>query len=188
YFSAENRTAKVRAIPGEGLDVPIWLLGSSTYSAHLAAILGMPFAFASHFAPTYLHAALQLYTSNFTPSDTLKKPYALACINVIAADTDEEANHIATSFFQLAMGIIHGSAKPLPPPVENMDPMWSEPEKAAILQMMKYTFIGGPQTIKVKLEQFLSDTHVDEIMVTSHIYNHDKRINSYEILSQIWQQ
>jgi luciferase family oxidoreductase group 1 len=154
YFSVENSTAKVRAIPGEGLDIPIWLLGSTTYSAQLAAILGMPFAFASHFAPTYLHAALQLYRENFQPSEKLKESYALACINVVAADTDKEANYIATSFFQLAMGIIHGSTRPLQPPVENMDSVWSEAEKAAILQMMRYTIIGGPETVEEKLRGF----------------------------------
>jgi luciferase family oxidoreductase group 1 len=186
YLSAENSASKVRAIPGEGLYIPIWLLGSSTYSAQLAAILGMPFAFASHFAPTYLQAALQLYRDNFQPSTDLKEPYALACINVVAADSDEEANYIATSFYQLAMGIIHGSTKPLQPPVENMDAVWSESEKAAILQMMKYTFIGSLKTIKEKLELFLNETQVDEIMVTSHIYNQSDRIRSYEILNQIW--
>ncbi|HSU49290.1 MAG TPA: LLM class flavin-dependent oxidoreductase [Segetibacter sp.] len=185
YFSEENSTAKVRAIPGEGLNIPIWLLGSSTYSAQLAAILGMPFAFASHFAPTYLHAALQLYRQNFQASDNLKEPYALACINVVAADNDEEAHYIATSFYQLAMGIIHGSTKPLQPPVRNMDNIWTEPEKAAILQMMKYTFIGGPKTIKAKLKTFISETAVDEIMITSHIYDHEARLHSYEILAQL---
>lgn len=186
YLSADNRTSKIRAIPGEGLDIPIWLLGSSTYSAQLAGILGMPFAFASHFAPTYLHAALQLYHENFQRSATLKEPYALACVNVVAADTDKEANYIATSFYQLAMGIIHGSTKPLQPPVENMDEIWSEPEKAAILQMMKYTFIGGPETVKENLKRFLNETRVNEIMVTSHIYNHTARLHSYEILTQLW--
>lgn len=188
YFSISNSTGKVRAIPGEGLDIPIWLLGSSTYSAQLAAILRMPFAFASHFAPTYLQAALQLYRQNFQPSDNLKEPYALACVNVVAADTDEEANYIATSFYQLAMGIIHGSTRPLQPPVKNMDEIWSEPERAAILQMMKYTFIGSPQTIKEKLENFLNETQVDEIMVTSHIYDHSYRLRSYEILASLWRE
>jgi luciferase family oxidoreductase group 1 len=186
YFSPANSSAKVRAIPGEGLDIPIWLLGSSTYSAQLAAVLGMPFAFASHFAPTYLYAALQLYRENFRPSASLNEPYALACINVVAADSDKDANYIATSFFQLAMGIIHGSTKPLQPPVENMDVIWSEPEKAAILQMMKYTFIGGPDTVKQKVEEFLNETEVNEIMVTSHIYDHAARIRSYEIVSEIF--
>lgn len=188
YFSSENSTSKVRAIPGEGLDIPIWLLGSSTYSAQLAAILGMPFAFASHFAPTYLQAALQLYRENFQPSDKLKEPYALACVNVIAADTDEEANYIATSFYQLAMGIIHGSTRPLQPPVKNMDDIWSDAEKAAILQMMKYTFIGSRETVKDKLQRFLNETQVNEIMVTSHIYEHAARLRSYEILAGLWKE
>ncbi|MDB5249400.1 MAG: luciferase [Segetibacter sp.] len=188
YFSAENKNSKVRAIPGEGLDIPIWLLGSSTYSAQLAAILGLPFAFASHFAPTYLYDALKLYRDNFKPSESLQEPYALACVNVVAADTDKEANYLATSFFQLAMGIIHGSTKPLRPPVENMDAIWTEPERAAILQMMKYSFIGGPSTVQQKLQQFLDQTQVDEIMITSHIYEHEARLHSYEILAQIWKE
>src|SRR5215210_1200760 len=186
YLSKENRTSKVRAIPGEGLDIPIWLLGSSTYSAQLAAILGLPFAFASHFAPTYLHSALKLYRETFQPSDKLKEPYALACVNVVAADTDKEAAYLATSFYQLAMGIIHGSTKPLQPPVDNMEEIWSDYEKAAILQMMQYTFIGSPVTIKEKLQKFLDETQVNEIMVTSHIFNHAARLHSYEIVSKLW--
>ena len=185
YFSAENKLAKVRAIPGEGLNVPIWLLGSSTYSAQLAAILGLPFAFASHFAPTYLHDALQLYHETFRPSDNLKEPYFMACVNVVAADSDKEANYLATSFYQLAMGIIHGTSRPLKPPVENMDEIWSDYEKAAILQMMKYSFIGGSETVKQKLQVFLDETRVDEIMITSHIYHHEARIHSYEIINNI---
>ena len=184
YFSKENKTSKVRAIPGEGLDIPIWLLGSSTYSAQLAAILGLPFAFASHFAPTYLHSALKLYRETFQPSHALKEPYALACVNVVAADTDKEANYLATSFYQLAMGIIHGSTKPLQPPVDNMDEIWSDYEKAAILQMMQYTFIGEPVTVKEKLQKFLDETQVNEIMITSHIFNHAARLHSYEIISE----
>lgn len=188
YFSSENKTAKVRAIPGEGLDIPIWLLGSSTYSAQLAAILGLPFAFASHFAPTYLFDALKLYRDNFKPSESLQEPYAIACVNVVAGNSDQEAKHLATSFYQLAMGIIHGSTKPLRPPVESMDNIWSEPERAAILQMMKYSFIGGPSTVKEKLQLFLNQTQVDEIMVTSHIYEHEARVRSYKILSEIWKE
>ena len=186
YLSKENRTSKVRAIPGEGLDIPIWLLGSSTYSAQLAAILGLPFAFASHFAPTYLHSALKLYRETFQPSDALKEPYALACVNVVAADTDKEANYLATSFYQLAMGIIHGSTKPLQPPVDNMDEIWSDYEKAAILQMMQYTFIGAPVTVKETLQKFLDETQVNEIMITSHIFNHAARLHCYEIVSNLW--
>ena len=185
YFSAENSTSKARAIPGEGLNIPIWLLGSSTFSAQLAAYMGMPFAFASHFAPTYLFDALKLYRTNFTSSDNLAAPYAVACINVVAADTDEEANFLATSFYQLAMGIIHGSTRPLQPPVKDMSQIWSEPERAAILQMMKYTIIGSAETVKTKLQAFLDSTQVDEIMITSHIYDHQARLRSYEIIAEI---
>lgn len=186
YFSSENSTSKVRAIPGEGLNIPIWLLGSSTYSAQLAAMLGLPFAFASHFAPTYLHTALKLYHANFKPSAELAKPYALACVNVITADTDEEANYLATSFYQLAMGIIHGVSPQMQPPVQTMDGIWTDAEKAAILQMMKYAFIGSPQTVKKELETFIAETRVDEIMVASHIYDHTAKLRSYEILAELW--
>jgi luciferase family oxidoreductase group 1 len=188
YLSLENKSAKVRAIPGEGLKIPTWLLGSSTYSAQLAAILGLPFAFASHFAPTYLHTALQAYRERFQPSEEEKEPYALGCVNVIAADTDAEAQYLATSLYQLAMGIIHSTSRPLQPPVENMDEIWSDYEKAAILQMMRYTFVGGPQTVKEKLQQFLDETQVNEIMITSHIYDHNARINSYRIVADIWKE
>lgn len=188
YFSAENRSSKVRAIPGEGLDIPIWLLGSSTYSAQLSAMLGLPFAFASHFAPTYLEDALELYRTNFRPSANLSTPYALACVNVMAADSDEEAERLTTSLYQLAINIIHQTSRPLQPPVNNMDAVWDDYEKAAILQMMKYTFIGSPSTIKEKLQGFLDKTGVDEIMVTSHIYDHKARLRSYEILADIWKE
>jgi luciferase family oxidoreductase group 1 len=185
YLSAENSSARVRAIPGEGLNIPIWLLGSSTYNAQLAAILGLPFAFASHFAPTYLYEALKIYRDTFKPSPELEKPYVLTCVNVVAADTDKEARFLATSLYQLAMGILHGSTKPLRPPVENMDEIWSEDEKAAILQMMKYSFVGGPATVKERLEVFLDNTQSDEIMVTSHIFDHTARLRSYEIVSEL---
>lgn len=185
YFSAENRTSKVRAIPGEGLDIPLWILGSSTASAHLAGVLGLPYAFASHFAPTYLQAALQLYRQNFRPSEQLKEPYAIACINVIAADTREEAKRLATSFYQLAVGIVRGKTKPMQPPVDSMAGLWNEFEEAAVRQMMAYSYIGDPNTLKEELQLFLDGTGVDELMVVSHIYSHSERLRSYELLSQL---
>src|SRR5688500_5029087 len=121
YLAPKDPASRVRAIPGEGTQVPIWLLGSSTYNAQLAAALGLPFAFASHFAPAYLHEALKLYRKRFTPSEQLQQPYTMACVNVIAADTDKEAERLATSFYMLAMGIVTGNRKPLQPPVNNMD-------------------------------------------------------------------
>jgi luciferase family oxidoreductase group 1 len=184
YLAPHSASARVRAIPGEGTQVPIWLLGSSTYSAQLAAALGLPFAFASHFAPAQLQEALRLYTQRFTPSDQLQKTYSMACINVIAADTDEEAHLLASSFYKLASGIVTNQRKPLQPPVENFLNKWDEYEKAAVMQMMKYTFIGSQATVKKGLESFLHDTRVDEIMVASYIYNNDAKIHSYELVGE----
>lgn len=183
FFSKENSTASVRAIPGEGVEVPLWLLGSSTDSAHLAAAKGLPYAFASHFAPRDLHAALDIYRSEFQPSDQLDAPYKMACVNVIAAQTDAEAEHLATSFYQMALGIIRGSRHPLSPPVENMEAIWSPGEAYAVKQMMQYSFIGSPQKVEAQLKAFIKDTDIDELMVTAHIYRHQDRLKSYEILA-----
>ncbi|GAB3224852.1 LLM class flavin-dependent oxidoreductase [Hymenobacter seoulensis] len=185
YLSAENRTAKVRAVPGEGLDIPVWLLGSSTYSAQLAAILGLPFAFASHFAPIYLEEALRLYRSNFRPSAQQATPYAMACINVIAADTDAEAERLATSFYMFALGIIRGTTHPLQPPIETMNGYWTDYEEAAVRQMMTYVFVGGPETIARKLDAFITKTKMSELMVVSHIFDPAARLRSYEILAEL---
>ena len=183
YLAPRNAELKVRAIPGEGTQMPLWLLGSSTYSAQLAAALGLPFAFAAHFAPAHLHDALQLYRQRFTPTQQLQQPYSMACINVIAADTDEEAQYLASSFFRLALGIITNKRKPLQPPIKNMDDEWAEYEKAAVMQMMEYTFIGSAQTIEKGLQSFLADTLVDEIMVASYIYDNAAKIHSYELIA-----
>jgi len=186
YLAPPEGNLKVRAVPGEGTQVPIWLLGSSTYSAQLAAALGLPFAFASHFAPAQLYDALHLYRQGFMPSDQLQKPYSLACINAIAADTDEEAQFLASSFYKLASGIVTNARKPLQPPVKNFLNEWDEYEKAAVLQMMKYTFIGSASTIKKGLQSFLDETQVDEIMVASYIYDNDARKHSYELISEFF--
>lgn len=187
FFSAENRTAKVRAFPGEGLDIPIWILGSSTDSAQLASTMGLPYAFASHFAPTYLGSALNIYRQRFRPSAQLASPYVIACVNVIAADTKAEAERLATSFFQLAVGIIRGKTRLLQPPVDSMAGLWNEFEEAAVRHMMAYTYIGDAATVKAGLESFLQETGVDELMVVSHIFDHAARLRSYEILYELQQ-
>ena len=183
YLGPHDAMAKVRAIPGEGSEVPVWLLGSSNYSAQLAAMLGLPFAFASHFAPAYLHQALRLYRDQFKPSRFLQQPYALACVNVIAAETNEEAQSLATSLYHLILGLIRNKRRPLQPPVPTMDGSWTEYEKAAVEQMMHYAFIGNAMAVKKDLENFLAATGVDEIMVTSHIYNLDAKKRSYEMIA-----
>lgn len=186
YFSAENRNAKVRAIPGEGLTIPIWILGSSTDSAHLAAMFGLPYAFASHFAPTHFLTAIDIYRKNFRPSKYLSQPYVMACVNVIAADTTADAEKLATSYYRLATGIITGKRKPLQPPVDSMDGLWSEYEEAAVKQMTHYAFIGDAEKVRSKLSYFQQETQLDEIMVTSHIYDPQARIHSYEVLKEVW--
>ena len=182
YLGPRDEAARVRAIPGEGTGVPVWLLGSSTYSAQLAAMLGLPFGFASHFAPTYLQDALQIYRNKFTPSQFLQKPYALACVNVIAADTDDEAEYIATSFYQMALGMIRNQRRPMQPPIATMDGLWSGQEKAAIKHMMHYSFIGSAEKVKSELNAFLNETGVDEIMIASHAYDLEAKKRSYELI------
>ena len=184
YLSPENKTGKVRAIPGEGLKIPIYILGSSTDSAYLAAELGLPYAFASHFAPAQLHQALAIYHQNFKPSAQLNKPYVITCINVIAADTDDEALRLSTSFKKLFAGIITGERKKMQPATDPENFM--EPELlAALQQMIEYTFVGGPEKIAKELNEFLEKTKADELMVTTGVYDHEARLKSYEILSKL---
>ena len=185
YFSADNSTSKVRAIPGEGLEIPIWILGSSTDSAQLAAMYGLPYAFASHFAPTHFLTAIDIYRRHFRPSKYLDKPYVMACVNVIAADTNAEAERLATSFYQLATGIITGRRRRLQKPVDSMNGLWTDQEQMAVRQMMHYAFIGGPEKINTQLSIFQRETQLDEIMVTSHIYDPQARIHSYELLKGV---
>ena len=185
YFSEENQTAKVRAIPGEGLDIPIWILGSSTDSAQLAAILGLPYAFASHFAPAQFFTAINLYRQNFRPSKYLQKPYVMSCVNVIAADTDAEANKLATSLFQMFIGIVSGKRKQLQPPVDNMDEIWSDYEQEMIQQMLSLSFIGSKETIRKEIIDFAENTEVDEIMAISNVFDTKAKIHSYDLFAQI---
>lgn len=185
YLSEGNKNGKVRAIPGEGLDIPIWILGSSTDSAYLAASMGLPYAFASHFAPAQLYKALTIYRNNFKPSEQLKAPYVIACVNVIAADTDYEAQKLATSFKRLFWGIITGKREQLKPAIKPEDDFRDPMEEAALQQMTQYTFIGGPEKIENDLNRFIEFAQIDELMVSSAIYEHEARLHSFEILGQL---
>lgn len=184
YFSDDNWDAVVRAVPGEGLDIPIWILGSSTDSARLAAAKGLPYAFASHFAPTYFREAIEIYRDSFRPSAQLAAPYVIACVNVVAADTDEEAKYLATSVKQMFMGVITGRRKLLQPPVESMANIWSVFEEGAVMEMLAYSFIGGKEKIHAKLSEFVLDTGINEIMATSHIYDHQARLKSFRLFAE----
>ncbi|MDQ3277103.1 MAG: LLM class flavin-dependent oxidoreductase [Bacteroidota bacterium] len=183
YFGPRDPERRVRAIPGEDTNVPVWLLGSSTYSAQLAAMLGLPFAFASHFAPTHLHDALQIYQTQFTPSGVLAQPYSMACVNVIAADSDEEAEVLATSFYQMALGMIRNKRQPMQPPIPSMEGVWTEPERAAVQHMMQYSFVGSPTTVKEGLQAFVQSTGVNELMITSHIFDLEAKKKCYQLMA-----
>lgn len=178
---------KVKAVPGAGLDIPIWLLGSSGFSARLAGELGLPFAFAAHFAPEYLLPALSIYRSSFKASDALKEPYAMVAVNVFAAETDREAQRLASSQFQSFLRLIRGAPGRLQPPVENMDEIWTPPEKAAVESRLGGSIIGSALTVKTGLEKLLSETRADELMINAMIYDQAARLRSYEIVADVWQ-
>ncbi len=185
YLSADNSTGKVHAFPGEGTEIPLWILGSSTDSAFLAAELGLPYAFASHFAPQQLMPALQIYRERFRPSGQQEKPYFMPCVNVITAGTDEEADYLSTSMLQMFMGVVTGDRSPMKPPVDSMEGIWNEHIKYAVKQMLAYSFIGGVSNVRKDIGQFLDQTGADELMVSTYIFDHEQRIKSYELLMQV---
>ncbi|MBU5670767.1 LLM class flavin-dependent oxidoreductase [Paenibacillus brevis] len=188
YFRPSDGPAlppRVRAVPGEGLNIPIWLLGSSGFSAQLAAVLGLPFSFASHFAPDYLIPALELYRSRFEPSPHLERPYAMVAVNVIAADSDEEARRLATSQEQQFLGLIRRQPGQLRPPVDSMDAIWTPQEKELVQRQLSFAAIGSPQTVRKKLEQILEETVADELIVATQVYDHQARLHSYELLAEL---
>lgn len=188
YFSPDNRSAQVRATVAEGVEVPIYILGSSTDSAHLAAQKGLPYAFASHFAPAQLFEALTIYYNNFQPSEYLQEPYTIACINVIAADTDQEAERISTSMIRMMIGVMTGQMDYMQAPTEMTPELRELAENPAFQRMLKYAFVGSKETVRKKTEDFLQQTGVKEVMVVSHIFDHQDRVNSYRIFSEILQE
>jgi luciferase family oxidoreductase group 1 len=183
YFAAPRPGQAVRAVPGAGLNVPVWLLGSSLFSAQLAAALGLPFAFASHFAPDYLMPALKVYREQFRPSDALKKPYTMLGVNVFAAETDAEARSLFTSLQQAFINLRRGAPGPLPPPVETLDGLVSESERASLERTLTYSIVGSAETVGRGLEVFLNSTQADELMVTAQIFDHAARLRSFEIVA-----
>ncbi|MBO0961687.1 LLM class flavin-dependent oxidoreductase [Neobacillus sp. MM2021_6] len=185
YFGPEERQSYVRAYPGVGTNIPIYILGSSTDSAYLAARLGLPYVFASHFAPRYMEEAISIYRSRFQPSEYLDKPYMMVCLNVIAAETDEEANWQSTTMQQFFLNVVRGSRNPLQPPVENMDEIWNSAEKDMASSMSSVTLMGSKETVKQQLIHFQEKYNVDELMAVSYIYDLDKQKRSYEILKEI---
>ena len=185
YFRAASPGQAVRAVPGEGLDVPIWLLGSSDFSARLAAELGLPFAFASHFAPDYLLAALDIYRSNFQPSGSLDRPRVMIGVNAFAADSDEEGRRLFTSLQQAFVNLVRGRPGPLPAPVESMEGRWSVAERSHVERMTRVSVAGSPESVRRGLEALIDSTDADELMLTGQIFDHGARLHSFEIVAKI---
>jgi luciferase family oxidoreductase group 1 len=169
YFGPVAPGQAVRAVPGAGLNVPVWLLGSSLFSAQLAAKLGLPFAFAAHFAPELLHEALEIYRENFQPSPALEKPYAMACVAVFAGETDADARRLFTSLQQSFVNLRRGTPGPLPPPVESMEGRWTPIERMGVEHAFGEAIVGARETVRAGIARFLERTHVDEMMVTAAI-------------------
>jgi luciferase family oxidoreductase group 1 len=186
YLGEPQPGQAVRAIPGAGTKVPIWLLGSSAYSAQLAAHLGLPFAFASHFAPQMLLQALELYRSGYRASSAWPKPHAMVGVNVIAADTDDEAAWLFTSLQQRFLGMHRGQRGPLPRPIDPaaLAVMWNPQEKTGVDGMLAATAVGSPQTVRRQLQRIVEQTQADELIVAGAIHDHAARLRSYELLSQ----
>ena len=185
FFSKDNATAKVRAFPAEGTNVPIWILGSSMDSAALAAANGLPYAFAGHFAPKQMYQAFQFYRDNFEPSEYLDQPKTMACVNAIAADTDEEAEKLSTSLTQMFLNLIRNDRKPLQPPVDSLDGIMREEEHFHVNQMTACSFVGSKEKLVVELKQFIEYTQIDELMITSPIFNHDDKLKSIRIMKEV---
>jgi len=185
YFRPAEPGQAVQAVPGAGLKVPIWLLGSSLFSAQLAAVLGLPFAFASHFAPDHLGDALQVYRSRFRPSEQLDRPYVMLGVNVFAAGTDAEARRHFTSLQQTFVNLRRGTPGQLPPPVDSTDGLWSAMEQAGLDHSLRYAVVGSPETVQCGLTGFIADTRADEIMVTTQMFDHAARLRSFEIVAAV---
>jgi len=175
----------IQAVPGGGLNVPLWILGSSTFGAQLAAHLGLPYAFASHFAPDALMDALAVYRARFQPSAQLEKPYAMIGVNAVAAETDEEARYLFTTVQQAFTNLARGRPGPQQPPIQDIEQYWSPSERLRASHMLKYAVVGGPDTVREGLRQLIADTKADEVMVVSNIYDHAKRVRSYEIVAEV---
>ena len=187
WFSPAEPGQRIIASPGEGQDVPIWILGSSTYGARLAAHLGLPYAFASHFAPGEMMRALKLYRDDFRPSERLAEPYVMLGYNVFAAPTDDEAAHLFTSLQQAFVNLRSGRPGKLPPPVEGYGDMLSASERAMIDQALACSAVGSPTTVRAQVEAFVDATGADELMVTSQIWDHDARRQSLTLLAGAWE-
>ena len=185
YFKEAIPYQAVRAIPGAGLKVPVWLLGSSLYSAQMAAELGLPFAFASHFAPGFMQSAIEIYRSRFKPSETLARPHVMLGLNVFAADSDDEARRLFTSLQQQFVNLVRGVPGQLAPPLEHINDFWRPEEKAHVERSLSCSVVGSPETVARGLQAFIDETGADELMITAQMYDHAARLRSFGIVSEV---
>lgn len=185
YFSKANAGGKVRAPIAEGTEVPLYILGSSTDSAHLAAQKGLPYAFASHFATNHLRSALAIYREEFTPSAVLEKPYTIAGVNVIVADTEEEAQKLFTSVIRMFFGILTGNSQPLQAPIDMTDDLKDLSEHPSVHQMLRYSFVGTKETVKKQTKAFLEETGADELIMVSNLYDIKDRLKSARLFAEV---
>jgi luciferase family oxidoreductase group 1 len=181
YFEPVSEGQRVRAVPGAGLKVPVWILGSSLFGAQLAAQLGLPFAFASHFAPAQMMQAMEVYRSRFRPSEQLARPYVMLGFNVFAADSDEQAQLLSSSMQQAFVNLRSGRPSRLQPPVAGYEERLTPPERAILEQTLSCSAVGAPDTVRRAIEAFVARTGADELMITSQIFDHQARLRSYEI-------
>lgn len=185
YFEPSRPGQKIRAVPGAGLRVPIWLLGSSLFSAQLAAALGLPFAFASHFAPADMTQAVRVYRAAFRPSTQLEKPYAMLATNVVAADTDVEARRNFTSLQQAFVNLHRGTPGQIPPPIDDIESYWTPAERMSVSRSLACSVVGSPETIARGLQDFITAHQPDELMVTAHMYDQTARLRSFELVASV---
>jgi luciferase family oxidoreductase group 1 len=185
YLGPRTPDQRVIAVPGTGTNVPVWLLGSSLFSAQLAGQRGLPYAFASHFAPRYMHEAIRVYRSHFQPSEVLDKPYVMLGVPLVAADTDEQAQYLATSLYQRILSLMRGQSLMQRPPVKTMEGLWLPHEREAVGDFLGLAMIGGPEKIRAKLDVLLEQTDADELLFTCDMYEHEDRLRSYEILAEV---
>lgn len=185
FFGPVQPGQAVQAVPGAGLEVPLWILGSSLYGAQLAAMLGLPYAFASHFAPDDLRQALAVYRDKFQPSERLERPHVMVAANVCAADTDDDARRLFTTMQQSFANLLRGARGQMPPPIADIEAYWTPLEKAQASRMLACSFVGSPGNVCRELEAFAAETGADEVIVASAIYEHDARLRSYELIAEV---
>jgi luciferase family oxidoreductase group 1 len=184
YFAPVQPGQRIQAVPAAGTDVPLWILGSSTFGAQLAAALGLPYAFASHFAPELLLPALQIYRERFKPSPQLARPYIMVGVNIVAAPTDEEARRLATTQQMSFTNIFRGARGLSRPPIDDIDTYWTPSEKMQVMQMLERSIIGSPATVRDGIAALVAETGADELMIVSDVYDHALRLRSFQLIAQ----